>query len=519
MEGITDIKKYQLCNIMRSRALPLIRLQETWDPCSGCSDLYGGYVYINSGKDDGCRSHAGVGFLVAPGLKRSIYSCKHISDRICILKLRVPGGKLVIINAYAPHGGYDYNTRQVFFNLLREVYAGTSCHGLKLIVGDLNSRIHIPNASDADPLEPFGPYCFGKPDYNASARPESNRELLLELCIACELCVANTYLQPEEEHQVTYHEIWQSPVETIRPSGFAQLDLMLVPHSSLWQIASVRSDRWQALASHHFLLEAVLRINIEKTNGSQQFWKRCDITTLKDTCIRNNFASRFAEIAEMKRYGCNLQDAGSLNDMICTSLHDAAAQVLPAAQARRLRPWIGEATLELICSRDAARKQGHRQTELLLNKQVRGSAKNDRTKWLNDIAGKGTWESIRQLKKRPKVSGRKLRNSNGELVESCNRAETFAKHLETVQWAVPHVTAVPDQTAIGTPLPTCVGPLTEEEVTKAVKQLKNGKAAVEVPAEVLKAICARMNGALLATPKSSRQVLYFARCAQHAKHN
>ena len=85
VEGLTDIKIFQLCNIMTSRAIPLLCLQETWDGCSGSRFVHNGFTLINSGSDDGKRSFAGVGFLVAPWFRDSIYSYKLISDRICVM--------------------------------------------------------------------------------------------------------------------------------------------------------------------------------------------------------------------------------------------------------------------------------------------------------------------------------------------------------------------------------------------------------------------------------------------------
>ena len=106
-----------------------------------------------------------------------------------------------IINAYAPHGGYSYDTRQMFFSQLGQVLDDTNSFGLKLVVGDLNSRIHRCCHGEEDL---FGQYCFGKACYNPGSHPEYNREFLLEMCVANGLCVANTFLDIATEHQVTY---------------------------------------------------------------------------------------------------------------------------------------------------------------------------------------------------------------------------------------------------------------------------------------------------------------------------
>ena len=60
------------------------------------------------------------------------------------------------------------------------------------------------------------------------------------------------------------------------------------------------------MASHHFLLEAVLRIQVDKSHGSRKYGNRYNIAALKDPFIRSNFANRFAAIAEMQGGSCNL---------------------------------------------------------------------------------------------------------------------------------------------------------------------------------------------------------------------
>ena len=93
VEGLTDIKIIQLCSIMRKRALAFLCLQETRVSYSGNRVLDNGYLLITAGQDDDKRTYAGVGFLVAPWLRQSVFSFKPTSERICCLKLRVIGGK------------------------------------------------------------------------------------------------------------------------------------------------------------------------------------------------------------------------------------------------------------------------------------------------------------------------------------------------------------------------------------------------------------------------------------------
>ena len=130
---MTEIKIFQLCCIMRKRKLAFICLQETRICTSGGRIVENDHLLITSGNDDGKRTCAGVGFLVAPWVRRSVFSFKAISDRICYIKLRIYGGKLTTINTYAPHGGYEYDKRQEHFSELQSTIESSNSHGLKVV--------------------------------------------------------------------------------------------------------------------------------------------------------------------------------------------------------------------------------------------------------------------------------------------------------------------------------------------------------------------------------------------------
>ena len=484
VECLTDTKLYQLCSIMGARALAFICLQETRIPDSGSRILDNGYTLITSGSDDGKKSYAGVGFLIAPWVRRSIFSFKAISDRLCYMKLRVHGGKATFINVYAPHGGHDYDLRRQYYNGLREVVSETSSYGMKAVVGDFNARIHNDIGGEN---EVFGQYCFGNKGYNPEGQPDTNRELLLELCVATGLCVANTFIENAVEKQITYHELWASPMEDISWKRFAQLDHVLIPRGDLWQIRQIQSDRQQALASHHFLMEVAVDIQMERSVSSSKH-VRYDLGALQQNGVKDAFANRFAVLA----HECITDDGDCdvLVNSLCDCFDQAAAAALPVLEVRPQRPWIQSRTLQKISARNEARKAGQRDVELQLNREIRKYAKDDRSCWLNGLLSSGSWGELKRLKKNTRINigCRKLQDANGRIVESFERSETFAEHLESVQWAVRPLAEVCETRHLGPILETSAAEISAAELEKAIKQLKNNRAAVQVPAEYLKAV-------------------------------
>ena len=109
---------------------------------------------------------------------------------------------------------------------------------------------------------------------------------------------------------------------------------------------------------------------------------------------------------------------------------------------------------------------------------MKRSAKADRAKWLEDLAGSGNWDCIKKLRKWRCVRQGRLHNTEGEPVSSEKRAETLAEHLHHVQWRARPAALVPDSADVLAP-PLCVnsGDFMHRELRKAISFMSSGKAS------------------------------------------
>ena len=80
--------------------------------------------------------------------------------------------------------------------------------------------------------------------------------------------MANTFFENSVARQVTYHELWATPVHALSYSNFAQLDLVMLPRHDLWKMQMVQSNMGEALASHHFLVEAAPTLRVSSLDAS-----------------------------------------------------------------------------------------------------------------------------------------------------------------------------------------------------------------------------------------------------------
>ena len=87
---------------------------------------------------------------------------------------------------------------------------------------DFNARLHTRFATEEHRL---GEYIFGYT--SAEPHPESNRQLLLELCGALDLVVGNTFFAQPPSRQVTVYNVGSNPYSALIPANFGQINFIL----------------------------------------------------------------------------------------------------------------------------------------------------------------------------------------------------------------------------------------------------------------------------------------------------
>ena len=119
VEGLSDIKVFELTRFMERRGIHILCIQETHILQAPYYDTDNGYLVVLSGSASGPREYAGVGFIIAPSIRDSIIGFLQRSNRLACIKLRVERGRAAIISAYAPHSGWSFDVRQSFSAICR----------------------------------------------------------------------------------------------------------------------------------------------------------------------------------------------------------------------------------------------------------------------------------------------------------------------------------------------------------------------------------------------------------------
>ena len=164
---------------MMAYHIDILCIQETRRKLSCIQELNNDFLMILSESDGPDDIFSGVGFIIAPHCRRDIITYRQQNERMCMVKLKIKGGKMVLFWTYTlmQTPTYSIDIRQSYFEELSHFYASVSCNGPKIISGDLNSRLYMRFPAEEDIV---GPDIVEQPDRHFGM--DLNRFLLLELC-------------------------------------------------------------------------------------------------------------------------------------------------------------------------------------------------------------------------------------------------------------------------------------------------------------------------------------------------
>ena len=194
------------------------------------------------------------------------------------------------------------------------------------------------------------------------------------------------------------------------------------------------------------------------------------MTALRQPTHRQSFGRSFAQHNRFQEL-----DTGNIVEDNWNAIEAAfgvSAATLPDVQHIARKPWISQTTLELLEKRTAARLSCDRIAEREIQKAIRKAAKQDKGNWLDEVVADGSWRGIKRLRKPLAAKQGRMKNKDGELVYSSERADAMAEFLETTQWRVRSATTVQNQTS-SNPLPVRLDAFSLDEVRRILRNLNN----------------------------------------------
>jgi len=98
-----------------------------------------GHKLYYSGRDD--KHEHGVRFLVHKDTVNTVMSCRPVSSRLIIIRLRATPLNITIVQVYAPTTDHDDEELEDFYDQLQEVLDQAPKKDILVVQGDWNAKI------------------------------------------------------------------------------------------------------------------------------------------------------------------------------------------------------------------------------------------------------------------------------------------------------------------------------------------------------------------------------------------
>ena len=239
-----------------------------------------GYTLFWIGKPSGVRRDGGVGFAIRSALVDKMERPTGINDRI--MKLRVPltcGRYLSVLSVYAPTMQATEETIMSFYKTLSSTIRSVPKEEKLIILGDFNARV----GKEHQTWNALGRHGIGKAN--------SNGLLLLQLCSELDLVICNTFFHQKLKHKVT----WTHP----RSKHGHMIDYILTRKEDIRDVCNVRVLRSADCDTDHKMVRGKFKLCIRKKTrmNGVEVPKRIDVTKLKNAVTRESLTEKMNAIS------------------------------------------------------------------------------------------------------------------------------------------------------------------------------------------------------------------------------
>ena len=397
-----------------------------------------------------------------------------------------------VIQCYAPTNNSEEEKKEEFYDRLQNILAKYPEKDITILMGDFNAKVGEVNIGYE---EVMGTHGLGE--------MSENGEKLMDICALNKLVIGGSIFPHKRIHKAT----WVSPDHTTEN----QIDHFCISKKFRRSLQDVRVKRGADVASDHHLLTARLKLklkknNTEKTANRQKYNVSLLRVPEKQEEYRLKLSNKFEVLQDLFEDESNID---SQWQHIKNALTSTCQEVLGYRKFQQ-KEWISAETQQKIQtrkekkaavsnSRTRASKAKAQEEYTNVNRTVKRCIKADKRKYIDNLAEeaeeaarKGNMKQLYDITR--KLSGkycrpeRPVKDKEGKGITKDGQLRRWAEYFEELLNRPPPENP-PDIQPAQTDLPINCHTPTREEIRKAIKQLKSGKAAGpdNIPAEALKA--------------------------------
>ena len=411
------------------------------------------YTVIYSG---GHKHERGVGILLDEQRSKCLIGYWTISDRIMLVKLKGKPFDISIIQVYAPTANKSEEEHEQFYNDLEMAKSQCKSQDMVIVIGDFNAKVGDERYEDT--VRPHG---LG----NRNERGEK----LIEWAKSHGMIIGNTWFEQHPRRLWT----WKSPGDNTRN----QIDYILINSRFRNALLVAKTFPGADCGSDHVPVCGTIRLKLKKIKSAIRNIK-LDVDTLRsDSDIKEKFT-----VAVKNRFSIlhDVQEVDEKWEHLKESITQAAEETIPKSQRKAKKKWMNDEILKMMDERRKSKQD--RDAYDALNKQITTKCNEAKEKWLNeqcdDIEKNHKHDSKSMHARIREISGKRICSAPGCL-KSREGNIIIEKEKILERWSEYISELYHDERGDKPPIMKNFDgpPIMKDEVRKAVKSMKKGKAA------------------------------------------
>ena len=488
-----ESKRCEIGCMFKDRRMDVLALCETKMKGKG-ERVFGEIVGRVSGVERG-RAKEGVALLLSEWMVSRVVEWKEISSRLMWVRIRLGRECWAFISAYGPGVERSDEEREEFWDVLAGCIEELSRRNCVVVLGDLNARV---GESEIEGV--MGKY--GVPGENESG------ERLLNMCVEKELAIGNSFFKKKSINKYTWVRVTNG-----RVVERAVMDYVLISGRMIGRVKDVHVFRGVAAGmSDHFLVEA--KVVVAKEWGSTAGGCRREVVKVEEL-KKPEKKQEYQEKLKVVYDGVKRRAVGEveeewkpMKESLVGSANEVCGKRFVGGCIRKGSEWWNEGVRKKVeekrkafedwlqCGR-RGKYQRYKALNVEVKQMVREAKREANNKWGQDFGRsyeenkKKFWKELKRIRKGASKMEEVVKDRNGQLVKGNEARKRWAEYYESLlNIGDNRVADVVANAGVQVPVMEDVneGEITKEEVERALKETKVGKApGVDgVRAEMLK---------------------------------
>lgn len=504
VEGGVEGKLHEICSVMKGKNIEMLCVNETKRKGISMEECQG-FTAIWSGVPVETTASQGVGILLSNRLRDCMKEYKCVSPRLIWLRFRVGLLRLFVVAAYAPVNG-DSRADE-FWEQVREVLSEKEANERVIMLGDFNGWVGTKRDGTEGVLGKHG-----------DDRVNENGRALIEVCLAFDLVITNTWFEHKPVHTYTWH----------RGDRKSVIDFVIVDERMKAKVTDTRVFRGVNVGSdHHLVMTRLVGMfkgwrHRDHVPVFPECLKKVEVVKLNDGNVRSEYIKRLSErlgkLVEEREEDVELVWKGFKNAVVETAMDVCGTarlgvckkgdawwdeEVREAVEMKK-NAWInllsavGTGSNERVHVKRA--KERYKEAKKVVKALVKAKKEECMRVWEERLShnfadnSKLFWKEVKVARKKVSVSSMKnVRAEDGRLLTECkdmlNRWREHFQKLFTFDGVDEDVTGShDDRRSTSNVVGEQVNVISMDEVVKGINSMKVGKAAGfdRVSAEMIK---------------------------------